>query len=702
MAAGETQNVNIIGVDGSSPLNSWANESTQKQIASSMRQMSLDTRAMIRYTLALAKNEKDTQKILHLALQEHQETNNINKKIGDKDEAGKQKIIQGQAKIQSSSLAFLSGISDLGDIFMGEGKRAERRSRIERELLDKGFDDLEAAVGARRTESAEYGKRIAAKMIALAGGIKLVADFARGAVGKGFEDRFSMIAEMRQAGLLAAMEGAEAGFVSMAQTISETNFTFHEATQFTKQFAKVVGVMGVKSALEFSNQVAAADPQGLTDNMNYMLKYGLEFGQVANIAGEYLDTLRIGGQLRTIDAAQQRRGMDEFMSNVEMTANVLKISMEDAANLMQKALGPESVALLATLPKEQRDAIEEGFLSVNAQGNPMAETLAKRLVAGSRGAFLQTAEFQQMAGTSVGREVLEFVEQMANQLETGDNASFQSALAEGFPAFAEQLSTMAQQGGVRIQLLNDAQLAQMVGSIIEAAQTYGEADKGVKMGVDQAAEQAQLGIMIQLREAAVLNEAAFNGHMERFVDNIEELTASQRLWAHSAAKLIADYTGATAFFSELSTWTEIVQNFGFRKIMDLFASDAYDEVAVKSVLSIIAKQAGMPDGSALDIFKKDGLKSADKFIDANLEDLEKRLKAVKNMEDGADKLNLGKALATELTTLMTQAYTIAGTAETKKIEGYDEKVWIENWQNLQKYMNTLDGFVKAVEKSTSE
>ncbi len=68
------------------------------------------------------------------------------------------------------------------------------------------------------------------------------------------------------------------------------------------------------------------------------------------------------------------------MTNVEMTSNILKISMEDAAEAMKNSLKADDVALLSTLPAEQRKAIENGFLSMgaNAQDNPMAETLAAR------------------------------------------------------------------------------------------------------------------------------------------------------------------------------------------------------------------------------------------------------------------------------------------------------------------------------------
>ena len=140
-----------------------------------------------------------------------------------------------------------------------------------------------------------------------------IAEAASSGLRQGFNERFAMVAEMRQAGLLGNMSDVEAGFIEMSQVISATNFSFGEASEFTKEFARAVGVMGVKAALDFSNSIA--DESG----SDFMRKYALEFGQVANIAGEYIDSLRIGGQLSTMSDKDMRSGMNDFMSNEEMT-----------------------------------------------------------------------------------------------------------------------------------------------------------------------------------------------------------------------------------------------------------------------------------------------------------------------------------------------------------------------------------------------
>ena len=696
--ATDDQNVWIQGVEGVGPLYAWANESTQKKMEGTLKQIAHDGNMMMQFIRLTAEHGKVTTKLLNAVRAEiGQQTkkDETNKNLDDANNT--KKNLQSQ-KLTSGTMASLSALLGVKDVLEDDARKKKRYHDIEVSLLDQGFDEIAAAKGADRAMYWDATKRIAKLLTGFAVGVKTVADIATGAVESGYTDRFSMIAEMRQTGLLAGMKGVESGFIDMSKTISSTNFTFGEATQFTKQFSKAVGVTGVQSALKFANTVASND---VVDGMNYMERYSLEFGQVANIAGEYIDTLRIGGQLRTIEGHQMRAGMEEFMSNVEMTANVLKISMEDAANLMQKALGPDSVALLATLPKEQRDAIEEGFMAVNAQGNPMAETLAKRLAAGSRGAFLQTAEFQQMAGTSVGREVLEFVEQMANQLETGSNQDFQEALAEGFPAFADKLTEMSAQGGVRIQLLNDAQLAQMVGSIIEAAQTYGDAAAGVGAGFDE--DNLFVQHLRQQREALVLNEDAMSTHMKDFNDNIARLIAVNKDFATQAALTIATWDGTINFLGEVSTTLQTLKTKGFGFMLDALTSDSFDEPAVQRLLETITMQGGE---TPLNLYKTGDLGAANTYIDDNRKSLTDTLENLKKAGDSMtddDKFNESKALQMRTVNLLKSMELVLGVAKQKDMLDEESlKDWKADWEALQAYSETLNAFTTRLEKTITD
>ena len=135
-----------------------------------------------------------------------------------------------------------------------------------------------------------------------------------------FSERVTFTNQMRQSGLLAGMEMAAAGMLNMSAVVSETTFTLGEASEFVKLFSQTVGVKGVRETLNFINKLADADsPDG------WMQRLGMDFGQIADLSGEYLDTLRMSGQLRDRTDDQLAAGMEDFMDNVMMTSNVLKI-----------------------------------------------------------------------------------------------------------------------------------------------------------------------------------------------------------------------------------------------------------------------------------------------------------------------------------------------------------------------------------------
>ena len=172
----------------------------------------------------------------------------------------------------------------MGSTILDVERREKKRDDTYNSLISQNFSEDAANKGADRKMQMDLYKSLTLKMTAFGLGVKSLADMFAGAAEQGFAERFAMVAEMRQAGLLSGMEGAEAGFIQMSKTISDTNFTFGEATEFTKQFSKAVGVTGVKSALTFANTVARDG----ADGMGYMKKYALQFGQVSTIAGEYL------------------------------------------------------------------------------------------------------------------------------------------------------------------------------------------------------------------------------------------------------------------------------------------------------------------------------------------------------------------------------------------------------------------------------
>jgi hypothetical protein len=686
--ATDEQNVYITG----SSLADWSTEATQAQIAGSLKQIQADGNAMIRMLTHIANGTKISAKELKQAKDSVKTGNRIEAVNNKKEQTRDNRVINSQQKIASTGLATLSAMTGLRSDIVDVERKQKKRDEYFHSLQKQGFTDEAAGKGADRKIQMDLYRRlgdvIGGFTIATAG----IAEAASSGLRQGFNERFAMVAEMRQAGLLGNMSDVEAGFIEMSQVISATNFSFGEASEFTKEFARAVGVMGVKAALDFSNSIA--DESG----SDFMRKYALEFGQVANIAGEYIDSLRIGGQLSTMSDKDMRSGMNDFMSNVEMTSNVLKISMEEAAALMKKAVGPTDVALLAMLPEEQRKAIEAGFQSVNAQGNPMSETLAKRLAAGSRGAFLQTAEYQEMAQTAPGREVLNFVEQMANTLETGSNEDFQSALAQGFPELATSLIEMTRGTGVGVQLLNDPQLAGMVGSIIEASQNYGAAADGTTKGTQNDAEKEMTSRMIQVREALILSEAALNLHMESFIDNMRTITESQRELAVETAKMLSTMVPVTDTLSGISTFYQTLQNTAFTKLAEMITIGEVDPSiqAIIDAQNLTSELNGTTLPSVVEFgSRSDGLNSS---IDTRMDAFKTTMKEIKDSDfSPSDKLKELEKLysAFKLQAETTQALIVRNNdaiTDDKTLT----KTWTENYQDIQRFAQSLDDFVKEL------
>ena len=666
----EQQDVYITG----NALADWSTEATQKQIHGSLTQIQADGNAMIRFLHHIANGTKVSAKELKNATAEIQKNTNIEVKGNQREKITDNKIVNSQQKIQGGIFSSISALTGIGDSIMDAERKRKKQADITNALLKADYSQEDAERGAARKMQMDHWTNLKTKMGALALAAKSLTDMFKGAAEQGFAERYAMVAEMRQAGLLARMNDTEAGFISMSKTISATNFTFGEATQFTKQFAKTVGVLGVKSALSFANTVAKATDDG---GMNYMRKYALEFGQVSNIAGDYLDSLRIGGQLRDMDDRSMRAGMDDFMSNVAMTSNVLKISMEDAADLMKKALGPDSVALLATLPEEQRKAIDAGFKSVNAQGNPMAETLAKRLAAGSSDAFLHTAEWEEMAATAPGREVLRFVEQMATELETNGTDAFQTAMAQGFPELAERLKEMGKQDGVRIQMLNNPQMLSMMGQIMTASQTYKDADKGIEMGTQQDAEQAQVQSMMQVREALRLSETAMNEHMERYVANLTKLTQSQRAHAESVGLVLASWTGPVGLATDVSTFIERMKLEGISWIFD----NAADIVGTDS--SRFSAAVASMKGGEID------LTASNNVVDATYLDLESLVKNILDLPLG-EQQQQANLLSDRLVTALYSVENVIANNPQIKDNATELAIWEENLNQVIKLLTLLE------------
>ena len=702
--ATDEQNVYITGAAGG--LADWAKEGTQSAIAQSLKQIQADNNQMLRFLHKIANGEKTSAAHLSKLGAEIKQTRQTAATAADQAGARDTKKASTNRGIVESGRAVLSALVGLRTDTQNETRSAQKREATYKQLINQGFSPSAANSGANAAGAMSKYEKTMSNLAKFSAAILTTSTLTKTAMETGFQDRFAMVSEMRQAGLLASVKKTEQGFVNISNVISQAGFTFGEAADFVQHFSKTVGVTGVKSALQFSKSMAYGS-EGNFRGMDLMEKYTMTFSQVSKLSGEYLDSLRISGQLQGRSDAELYSGMGDFMTNVEMTSNILKISLTDAAEAMKNSLKPDDVALLSTLPEEQRKAIQNGFeaMGVLADGNPMAETLAARLSAGGSAQFLQTEEYQQMAGTSVGREVLQFVEKMAQELEGGTSESFSAALADQFPKFADQLTEMASQGGVRVQLLANKQLASMVGSIITAADPVAAADKGMADARLFPEDTAAGEKFIQLREAAVLSEATMNQYMDSFIANMQGMTEAHRLFAERAAEALVFYEPVFAVLQNISTGGgEIATNImsGIFEAMVWNGSDATLPIA-----DLIESQGGMTQYK-----DKKGLnqqdnsqfsKDATQFLKGNrgvlkeLDAISKNDNLTKELKEAAKERN-----TTLMKNYQEQINMLAAKIATDEGSRAEDDKWVKQSETLFEVFNALTALTYKLDKNITE
>jgi hypothetical protein len=292
----------------------------------------------------------------------------------------------------------------------------------------------------------------------------------------------------------------------------------------------------VKSALDFSNAMAYGS---LETGAGYMERFSMDFGQVANMSGQYLESLRASGQLSSRSDMQIRTGMENFMSNVQMTANVLKISMEEAAELMQKSVSPAQAGRMATLTVDQRIRAENAMKAMNVQSGPIGDAIAARLSAGSDSNFLLMDEYKELMSLgALGMEGQAFVSKIAGFIENGDSGeNWKGIMAAEMQPFADNLVEIGRQN--QMFILADDRKASFLGSVAAMAQTYLNSDKEISGGGEE--DKTQMLAEDQQRRAARMAEDALNAQMGYFTEELKHLTDVLDLAAHRSYKWMEHY-----------------------------------------------------------------------------------------------------------------------------------------------------------------
>ena len=377
------------------------------------------------------------------------------------------------------------------------------------------------------------------------------------------QDRFNFAQELRQSGLAAGLDSSAASLTGFADTVRQNNFTLGEAAAFTQRFSQAVGVVGVDSALGFANSMAYAGE----GNSNMMRRFGMEFGEVANISGEYLDSVRGLGMLDRMSQAELRTGMEDFMSTVVATSNIMKINMEDAAQMIKNTLGRDDItALLGTLDPQRSDQIRDVVGLAGGMQSGFGEAIAQRLAAGSQQEFMQTEAFRRIQSSPIAMELLPVIERLAIASEQGGTEGFQREFAN-LDSDIARLRDVAVSQRVLITSASDQFGTEVLSSLLRLNQTAGDADKGfARLSDDDIAALGATEVSRQFTVAleGVNTQLVKNGD---FAQNIQKLNEAN---IGMIATLEAEGTRVVAQYSD-----DIV---GLATTLQAEATEALDSV----------------------------------------------------------------------------------------------------------------------------
>ena len=533
--------VHITGSD----LPQWATEMTQSQIATTLaNQFNVDKDQakklsfMIKNGDKLNANVAKTNGLLQQNIQQEAKGNREDKKA-DAKQAG-----------------ILEGILNYGRINneLQKKRQDNTQSLAIAKLMKDGLSKEDATYKAKVDSLVEGAKEGAAFMGKAAVGITAASEGFNAFLGQQFEDRFNLANEIRQSGLMAGFDATTAGLEEMSRMISANNFTLGEAAEFTKRFSRSVGIVGVESALKFASTMA--DSEGA----DMMTRFGMEFGQVTNVAGEYLDSLRNMGVLDRMSQQQMRGGMEDFMSGVTATANVLKINLEEAAKMMSQTLQRDDVsALLATMDPDRAANIRQTIGSAGMLEGALGEAVIKRMAAGSEGAFLVEEIRNQLASNAAGQNLLPIVENLAQAGELGPE-QFQEAVANMGPEIAGVIQGIQGNEGLRRQMQNDPFIAKMVSDLARLTGTIESADDGMTQMADS--DQQQIRRQEITRRGVVGMETILNEQMPAFGDNLAQLNTANESLLESSVKLGISLTSTGVLAQEAATEVAVLARKG--------------------------------------------------------------------------------------------------------------------------------------------
>lgn len=453
----------------------WNKETTQQQVLGALKDANLLSEGMIKFLSAQGRGDKNAHQILKKTLDALQSIDNQTKTTRQDEKREK----TDRQKFDTKNLSFLERLLVSSET---RTKIAEKELAETKKLRQARVDELKAA--GMSADEANLVERLEKFQTDL-GAAGVAAGGAFGAAVAGLEtyqgfiqtaaaERFEFAQELRQSGLAAGLNSAQASLTGFADIVRENNFLLGEAAKFTQQFSRSVGVIGVERALDFAQNMAEAG-----EGADMMRRFGLQFGEVAELSGTYLDTVRNLGMLDRMNDQQLRGGMENFMDTVVATSNVMKINLEDAAQMISETLGRDDIQnLIATLDTGQQAMVTE-VAGMMGGMDGIGEFLAMRMAAGSEADFMRTGEYARLMSDPISAAYQPLIESLAQVAEIQGPEAFREYLS----GIGPELQRIEDQlGSTTRALILDPNEAREGNAMMAAArrfrQNVGDADAG--------------------------------------------------------------------------------------------------------------------------------------------------------------------------------------------------------------------------------
>ena len=519
------EDVYIAGLGPGVP--EWSNEATQQQVLNALNSgfsSNVQVNRQIMTILSnISRDESESSDKLAAILTGIKKTEGAIKKGNATDVSN--------SNTNKKQTGFLASLTNL---FSESNRTAKRQLDVTKRIAEyekQGLTTSEANLRANIESSANQAgslwgdaKKVLAGIMAAVGAVST----ANSKTIEGSANRFNLAQGMRQSGLLAGMDAAGAGLLGLSKTISRSNFTFGEADKFTKQFSQAVGVKGVQASMQFANTLAKSGE----GNSDMMQRFGMEFSEVADIAGTYMESVRSIGQLDKLSDNQMRMGMDNFMDTVVSTSNVMKINLQDAANMIAETLKQDQFASqLALMEPEMRKNVEAMVGRFGGEGTILGSGIATAMAAGSTQDFLQTDVAQQLQGDVIGQQLLPLITQMADTARTQGPDAANALYATMGPQF-ESIIQFARENKALVNL-DEGMARALITQLAAMGQTIAAADDGAvetstedKAIVSLIEAQRFASIAKEATETLVLSATDLGTTLNQFVESSLILTRS--------------------------------------------------------------------------------------------------------------------------------------------------------------------------------